>query len=535
MDSCLVRGATVVDGSGDEPFRADVAIVDGRIAEVAPTIGASGERVIDADGLVLAPGFIDIHSHTDMTLFTHPGVESKAFQGVTVEVIGNCGLGAFPVAAGREQELADFLRLHDFSLPPGGFSWSDFTGYADRIDREGLGIHVAPLVGHGALRIAAMGMDDRPPTNRERESMVRLLESALLQGAWGMSTGLIYPPGSYAVTDELVSLARTLAAHDTLYASHIRSESEGLFPALDEAITIGRESGVRVQVSHLKALGRSNRGKGRALLAHLAAARDSGVDIAADQYPYEASATTLTAVVPTWAHAGGVAALLGRLRNPELRGRLVEEIDRELAAREGAAGIMVSACRSERNREFSGQTLAVVAAAWVCSPAEAVLRLLSEEEGAVGALFFSMAAEDVTAILADPLVAVGSDGHGLHAAEFAAEATHPRSYGTFPRVLGKFVRDEHLLPLATAIRKMTAIPARRLGFTDRGLVRPGYAADLVLFDPETIADRADYAGPHRYAVGVIHLLVAGRPVIRDGVLTGERPGRVLRKGVHHAP
>jgi N-acyl-D-amino-acid deacylase len=363
--------------------------------------------------------------------------------------------------------------------------------------------------------------------------MISLLESALLQGAWGMSTGLIYPPGSYAATDELIDLARTLAAHDALYTSHIRSESEGLFPALDEAITVGRESGVRVQVSHLKALGRSNRGQGRALLACLAAARDSGVDIAADQYPYEASATTLTAVVPAWAHAGGVAALLGRLRNPELRGRLLEEIDRELAVREGAEGIMVSACRSERNRGFSGQTLATVAAAWGCSTAEAVLRLLSEEDGAVGAVFFSMGEEDVTAILADPHVAVGSDGHGLHAFESAAEATHPRSYGTFPRVLGRYVRDEKLLSLAAAIRKMTAIPASRLGFTDRGLVRPGFSADLVLFDPATIADRADYAEPHCYAAGVIHLLVAGRPVIRDGVLTGERPGRVLRKGCTH--
>jgi N-acyl-D-amino-acid deacylase len=531
MDSCLIRGATVVDGSGGEPFQTDVALVGGRITEIAPTISVSVARVIDADGLVLAPGFIDIHSHTDMTLFTHPGMESKAFQGVTVEVTGNCGLGAFPVASGREQELADFLRLHDFPLPPEGCTWSDFAGYADRIDRQGLGIHVAPLVGHGALRIAAMGMDDRPPTTGEQETMLNLLESALLQGAWGMSTGLIYPPGSYAATDELVDLARTLAAHDALYTSHIRSESEGLFPALDEAITIGRQSGVRVQVSHLKALGRSNRGQGKALLARLAAARDSGVDIAADQYPYEASATTLTAVVPPWAHAGGVSALLRRLRNPELRGRLIEEIDRELAIREGAAGIMLSACRSERNRGFSGQTLAAIAAAWSCSPAESVLRLLSEEGGVVGAVFFSMAKEDVTAILADPLVAVGSDGHGLHTAESATESTHPRSYGTFPRVLGRYVRDEKLLSLSAAIRKMTAIPAGRLGFTDRGLVRPGFAADLVLFDPATIADRADYTEPHRYSVGVIHLLVAGCPVISDGVLTGERLGRVLRKGL----
>ncbi len=519
-----------MDGSGDPPFLGDLAVLDGLIAEIAPTIDASAERIMDAGGLVLAPGFIDIHGHSDMTLFTHPGLESKVFQGVTTEVIGNCGLSPFPVASGVEGELADYLRLHDFSLPPDGVTWSDLDGYVRRVDGQGLGIHVAPLVGHGPLRLAAMGMDDRSPTPPELATMISVLETALRQGAWGLSTGLIYPPGSYAATDELISLARIVATHDALYSTHMRSESEGLFPALEEAIAIGRGSGVRLQVSHLKALGRSNRGKGRELLAELARSVAAGVNIAADQYPYDASATTLTATVPAWAHAGGVAALLGRLRNPGLLGVLAEEIGREIEAREGASGIMVGSCRWEHNRRFSGESLAAVAAAWGCSPAQAVIRLLSEEEGAVSAVFFSMAAEDVEAILADPLVAVGSDGHGLHAVDSAGETTHPRSYGTFPRVLGRYVREEKLLSLPAAIRKMTSIPAGRMGFTNRGLLRAGYAADLVLFDPATVGDRADYREPHRYATGVIHLLVDGKFVIRDGVLTGDRPGRLLRKG-----
>jgi N-acyl-D-amino-acid deacylase len=444
-------------------------------------------------------------------------------------VTGNCGLGVFPVRAGGEGELADYLRLHDFTLPTEGITWRDFARYADEVDRLGLGIHVAPLVGHAPLRIAAMGVDDRRPAPDELSRMEGLLTEALGQGAWGMSTGLIYPPGSYAATEELIALARTIARHGALYASHIRGEGEGLMAALDEAIEIGRGSGARVQVSHLKAMGKGNRGRGVEALGRLAAAREAGVDIAADQYPYAASATTLSALIPQWAHAGGAASLLQRLQEPELSGRICAEIAAEMAAREGAAGIMVANVRSERNRPLSGQTIATIAAAWGCSPAEAVVRLILEEAGEVGAIFFSMAEEDVAAILADPAVAVGSDGHGLNAASAAGEATHPRSYGTFPRVLGRYVREEKLLTLSAAVRKMTSLPAARLGFADRGLVRPGFAADLVLFDPEKVADRASYVDPHRYADGVVHLFVDGVPVVRDGTLTGERPGRVLRK------
>ena len=529
MYSYLFRGASLIDGSGTPPCRADVAVAGGRIAAVGPDLFGAAERVIDAGDLVLSPGFIDIHGHSDMTLFRHPLLESKAFQGVTTEVIGNCGLGLFPVRAGSERELADYLGLHDFFLPEEGITWNGLAEYADRVDQVGLGIHVAPLVGHAPLRIAAMGMENRAPTASELKQMELLLAAALRQGAWGMSTGLIYPPGSYAATGELIALATILARHDVLYASHIRGESEELAAALDEAIAIGAESGARVQVSHLKAMGRSNRGRGIELLESLTAARAAGVDIGADQYPYDASATTLTAVVPEWAHAGGTQALLGRLADPALREVLQAEIGREMARREGAAGIMVTDCRSAHNRRLSGKTVARIAAGWGCSPEEAVVRLVLEEEGRVGAIFFSMAEEDVATILADPLVAVGSDGHGLNSAADTGEATHPRSYGTFPRVLGRYVREEKLLSLASAIHKMTALPARRLGFADRGLVRPGFAADLVLFDPVTVSDLSTYAEPHRYAIGIVHLLVDGRPVIRDGRLTGDRPGRVLRK------
>ncbi len=529
MYSYLIREATVVDGEGQPPFRADVAIEGERIAAIAPRIGGTADQQIQADGLVAAPGFIDIHTHTDATVFKHPLVESKAMQGVTVEVIGNCGIGTFPVHPERRKTLADYLKMHDFDLPEGGLDWNDLAQYANRLEKLGLGVNLVPLVSHGALRIAVMGAESRNPTPDELREMERLLAEALQQGAWGMSTGLIYPPGSFAKTEELISLAKVLARYGALYTSHIRGESSTLMQALDEAIRIGRESGARVEVSHLKAMGKDNWGRGREVLQKLELARQAGVDIAADQYPYEASSTSLSALVPQWAHAGGVAALLQRLSSPELGSKLRDGIIREMTIRGGPERIMVTNIFSDRNVGLSGRTLIQIAESWRCPAEEAVIRLLLEEEAAVGAIFFSMSEGDVTAILASDQVSVGSDGRGLNAMEDSGEATHPRSYGTFARILGHFVREKNSLPLASAVRKMTGLSAYRLGFADRGLLRPGFAADLVLFDPAAIADQANFIHPHEYARGIIHVWVNGRPLIQDGKFTGERPGRVLRK------
>jgi N-acyl-D-amino-acid deacylase len=352
---------------------------------------------------------------------------------------------------------------------------------------------------------------------------------ALQQGAWGMSTGLIYPPGSFAKTEEVIALSRILARRGALYTSHIRGEGDTVLESLEEAVRIGRESGARVQISHLKALGQRNWGRGREALARLEAARRSGVDVGADQYPYTATSTSLSAVVPAWAHAGGVVELLGRLADPALAERLRGEIGQLLQARGGPSRVTICRAASERNAHLSGKTLAAIAQTWNLEPESAVIRLLTEERGTVSAVYFVLADEDVDAILAADWVAVGSDGRGMSATHDADTATHPRSYGTFPRVLGRYVRERGLLSLPTAVRKMTSVPAGRLGLVDRGAVRPGYAADLVLFDPATIRDRSDFQHPHQYAVGVEHVFVNGRPVVRDGRLSGETSGRVLRR------
>ena len=529
MSSFLIRGAQIVDGSTREPFRADIAVENGIITEVSPSIKGGGKIVIEADGLVAAPGFIDIHSHTDLTIFKHPLAQSKALQGVTTEVVGNCGIGAFPVNDERRSVLIDYLKMHDFHLPSDGLSWNHFTQYADQLDRIGLGLNLAPLAAHGALRIAVLGAEDRIPSDKELERMKTLLSDSLEQGAWGLSTGLIYPPGSFAKTEELVDLAKILAHSGALYASHIRGEGTTLMEALEEAIAIGKKSGARVEVSHLKAMGKENWGRGKEALLKLEKARQNGVDIGADQYPYEATSTSLTALVPSWAHAGGVSELLKRLSSPETTERLQTEILREMNQRGGPSRIVISEIGSEKNIALSGKSVVQIAELWNCAPETAVMRLLLEEKAAVGAVYFSLSDEDVAVILSSDQVSVGSDGTGMDAKEDLGTSTHPRSYGTFPRILGVYAREKGLLSMAKAVHKMTGLAAGRLGFKDRGFIKPGFTADLVLFDPLTIKDRSTFDHPHQYAIGVVYTWVNGCATVQEGIITGNTPGRVLRK------
>jgi N-acyl-D-amino-acid deacylase len=529
MSSFLIRGTQVIDGTNREPFRGDIAVENGTITEVSPSIKGGGKAVIEADGLVAAPGFIDIHSHTDLTIFKHPLAESKALQGVTTEVIGNCGIGAFPVNDERKAVLIDYLKMHDFHLPSDGLSWNHFAQYADQLDRIGLGLNLAPLVAHGALRIAILGAEDRTPSEKELERMKNLLTDSLEQGAWGLSTGLIYPPGSFAKTEELVALAKIVGHYGALYASHIRGEGPTLMKALDEAIYIGEKGGVRVEVSHLKAMGKNNWGRGKEALLKLEKARQRGVDIAADQYPYEATSTSLTALVPPWAHAGGVSDLLKRLASPETTERLQTEILREMNQRGGPNRIVIAEIGSANNMELSGKNVGQIAQLWQCAPEIAVMRLLQEEKAAVGAVYFSLSDEDVAAILSSDQVSVGSDGMGMDAKEDSGKSTHPRSYGTFPRILGAYAREKETLSMAKAIHKMTGLPASRMGLENRGLIKPGFTADLVLFDPVTIQDRSTFDHPHQYATGMVYTWVNGCPIVHDGIITGNTPGKVLRK------
>ncbi|MDR3671732.1 MAG: D-aminoacylase [Holophaga sp.] len=528
MEEVLVlAGATVVDGTGAPGYRADVAIADGVISRVDQGLNLGGARVIDLDGLVLAPGFIDSHTHTDGSAFKYPLSESKLFQGVTSDVTGNCGIGCFPLQPRFRTQMEGYLRTHDFSMP-GEIRWQDFTGYADQLAGTGLGVNHVPLVGHGSLRIAVMGAEDREPTPAEQQEMNRILAECLGQGAWGMSTGLIYPPGSYARTGELVALARVCAEHGGVYTSHIRGESTTLLEAVDEAIEIGRQSKARVVISHLKPIGRANWGKGALLLEKIRQARAEGINVTADQYPYEASSTSLTALVPARFHAGGADCLLAALADPAKGAELLAGIEQEMTVRGGPDKVMVTSLAHPRGTDVSGQTVAQMAAAWNLAPAAAVQRLLLREHGTVGAVYFSISEQDVGTIMRSNLVAVGSDGRGLQAGS-EAKATHPRSYGTFPRVLGRYVREQQILTLEAAVHKMTGLTARQFGLLGRGGIAPGMVADLVAFDPQTIRDVGDFSHPHQYAQGIEYLFIHGVQVMAKGALTGNAAGSVLRR------
>jgi N-acyl-D-amino-acid deacylase len=524
-----IEGGTVIDGTGVTGGRTDIGISDEKILAVGDLSREPAGRTLTVSGKVVAPGFIDMHSHSDWRLWANRRAESKVRQGVTTEVVGNCGFSPAPVAAEHLDELRGFALYLPKAME---FQWRSVGEYLDTFDADGLGVNVVQLVGHGALRIAAMGFARRPPTATEMTTMTRLLAEALDAGAWGLSTGLIYAPGSYATTEELITLARTAARGRGLYASHIRGEGAMLLDAVAEAIRIGREADLPVQISHIKAAGRPNWGKVASALALIDEACAEGLDVQADVYPYTASSTSLRTLLPDWVLEGGVAAMMERLRSSEVRQRIRHELEapvtgQSLLDRIGWDNIVVAYCAKRKDAE--GKRLSDLGAIRGVDPLEAAIDLIVDEAGKATMILFQLDERDLRRALVHPRVMIGSDGSALAVhGELGEGKPHPRNYGTFPRVLGEYAREQRLLSLPEAVHKMTGLPARRLGLRDRGVIRVGARADLVIFDAKRVADRATYEQPHRYADGIEHVLVNGRFVIKDGEHTGSLPGRVLR-------
>jgi N-acyl-D-amino-acid deacylase len=523
MLDTLIRGARVIDGTGNSWFRADVGIEAGRISRLGALNGEAAQQVVDADDAVLAPGFIDIHTHSDFTLPRFPRCESMVAQGVTTQVTGNCGFSPFPVVSERLELLRRYTEFISGGLP---WDWRSAAEYFDYIDALPLANNVVPLVGHGALRIAAMGFENRAPTGDELETMQRLAAESLEQGAFGLSSGLIYVPGTYAETPELIAMARVASRYGGFYATHLRSETEHLVAAVEEALTIGRDAGVPVELSHHKVMGQQNWGMVEHTLAMVDEARRDGLDVTLDQYPYTGSSTSIGAFLPTWSLEGGVDELLRRLDDEADRTRIKQQT--EASKPMAWDKVVVAGMRLPHHRRFEGMTIEAIGRELGREPLEAALDLAQEEGGLFPIIRFGMSEDDVRTVMRHPQVMIASDGHALNATDDTMP--HPRNYGTFARVLDTYVRGEGHLALEEAIRKMTSLPAQRLGLWDRGLVRPGCVADLVLLRPEAVKEEATFADPHRYASGVDRVWVSGIEVWREGRDTGAEAGKVLRRG-----
>jgi N-acyl-D-amino-acid deacylase len=513
----VVSGGRVIDGTGAPWVRADVGIRKDRIAAIGDLSRAAAKKRIDAQGLAVAPGFIDLLGQSELNLLVDPRAESKIRQGITSELTGE-GISPAPMDEAWVHEKEDWLRKYGLKI-----DWTDLRGYFRSLRKARPAINVGVMVGAAQVRGIVLGFGDVQPDGKQLARMQQLVEQAMDQGALGLSTGLIYQPGSFAKTAELIALAQAAGKHGGFYATHLRSEGARIFEALDEAFAISRAASIPVEIWHLK-VGRSHWGHMQEVVARIERARAEGIDVTADAYPYVASANGLNASLPEWVNAGGVDELVARLRDPALRDRIAKETRREL----DPDSILLVSCVDPSLKKFMGKRLSEVAREMDLSPELALMQLVAQDRGKVGVARFTMKEEDVQTALRQPWVAADTD-YGARAVDgpFGGDGAHPRAFGTMARILGHYVRDVKLFTLEEAVRKITSLPARRMGVWDRGVLRPGAFADVVVFDPQRIEDTATFEQPQKYPPGIRTVVVNGRVVLDQGKRTAERPGRPL--------
>lgn len=526
----VVENARIVDGTGVPWFRGAVGASDGTITHVtrAPEHGLDAEIRIDADGSVVCPGFIDAHSHSDLELFADPALAPKTRQGITTEILGQDGFSMAPLYA---EDAIDGWREHLRGLAgrlDREWTWNSVAEYLDEIERAGLAPNVATLVGHGTVRYEVLGMDDVTPTESDLEEMADLVREGLADGAIGLSTGLVYAPQVYSDTEEVSRLAAELEPYGRPFVAHIRSEGRWIWEALDEFTDLGAEHGIPLHISHFKLTGTEQQGKAERLLAQVEIARERGVDLTADQYPYTAGSSMLTSLLPPWVQSQDSATVRKTLADPERREEIRADVEEwridgweNVAGKTGWDRIEVTNLTSEEFGTEAGRDIASIATDRGSQPIDVLCDVLLAEDLEASMIAHGLLESDVRTILQSDRVAVGTDG-------LFGSRPHPRVYGSFPRVLARYVREENLLSLETAIRKMTSLPARAMGLNAKGVLRPGLDADLVVLDPAVVADRATFDDPERYPIGIEHVIVDGTPIVRNGVETDARPGSVIR-------
>lgn len=524
----VIRHGTVYDGTGAEGVVQDLAIQGDRVVMRGDLTAATATQDVDATGLAVAPGFIDMLNHSETSLIADGRSQGMIRQGVTLSVFGESSMG--PISARMKQDSQ--ARQGDIKFD---ITWNTLGQYLDTLASKGVSPNIASFVSAATVRANEIGLDDRPPTADELERMRAHVRRAMDEGAMGLTTALIYIPGVFARTDELVELAKVASQSGGMYISHMRSEGNRLLEAIDETLTIAREAKIRAEIYHLKASGQQNWPKLDAAIAKVEAARAAGLDITADMYNYTAGSTGLDAAMPPWVQEGGYAAWAARLKDPAVRARVRREMLASQDAWEnilqaaGGEGTLLVGFKNEALRGYAGKTLAEVAALRKTSLQDTAMDLVVEDGSRVQVVYFLMSEDNVKRQIALPWVSFGSDAASM-ATEgvFLKTSTHPRAYGNFARLLGKYVRDEQVIPLREAIRKLTSFPAATLRIKERGQLAPGYFADVVVFDPATITDRATYDAPHQYATGVRHVWVNGVAVLQNGDHTGATPGRVVR-------
>jgi N-acyl-D-amino-acid deacylase len=525
----IIKDGHILDGSGSPWYEGDVAIKDGRIAAVGRLGDAKAAKVIDAHGLVVAPGFIDMLGQSDISMLVDPRVPSKVFQGITTEITGE-GESAAPLDDEMIRENQPGYDHYQIKA-----DWRDFPGYFARLKKGGMGINLGTYIGAASVREMVLGYADKDPTPEELKKMQAIVADAMRAGALGLSTALQYPPAPYAKTPELIALAQTASAYGGIYATHMRSESNAEYAALDETFRIAKEAHIPVEIFHLKAAGKQNWGKAPEVIKRIEAARAEGLDIAADTYAYTAWENSFSAFIPPWAHDGGNEKMIARLKDPATRAKIRHDMttpgegwDNEWLAIEGPHSIIIASANDKSMAKYQGMRVDEIAKQWHEDAIDTICDFLIQDHGATGVAVFGMAEPDVALVLQQPWVSIDNDASGTSPEGIMGqEHPHPRAYGTFPRILAKYVRDEHRLTLPEAIRKFTSLAAQREHLQDRGLLKAGMWADVVVFDADKIHDVATYDDPNRYSVGMQYVLVNGVPVVVEGKLTNALPGQVI--------
>jgi N-acyl-D-amino-acid deacylase len=529
FDVSIINGR-LVDGCGNPWFKANIGILNGKIEKIDELKNCDTKKVIDAKNLIVCPGFIDVHTHSDLQLLVNPTAESHVHQGITTDVIGNCGISVAPVSEFYKERAEPLLKLFNMT-----WNWKNLAEFLKILEKSGISINVASLIGQSAVRAAAMGMKKTPPTPNELDKMKKLVAEGMKQGAFGVSTGLFYAPGGYASTKEIIELAKVAAEYDGIYTTHMRSEGDTLIEALTEALEIGEKAKIPVQISHYKSTGRENWGKIKQGFKMIEEARKKGLDVTCDAYPWTAGVTPLIDYLPHWAQEGGIPEILKRLKDSKLRKKISEDMEKGIPGEEslvkelGWDRIMIST--SPSHPEYEGKTIQEIVKSGNMDPYDLIFDLLIQDKSEVIAIEFWGSEEDVEEVLKHPLTMISSDSSAITPkGPLGFGKPHPRYYGNIPNLFGDYVRKRRIMTIEDAVRKATSFPAQRLGLKDRGQIREGMWADIVIFDPDEIAPVGVFGNPHHYPKGIEWVLVNGVVTIERGKHTGALAGKVLRKG-----